>query len=663
MGYPMPQQKSRYQIFLENCAQDVFFYGFFLVFLSVLRVAFLAEFRGALLSTTTAADILGTLWYGLRISLKTVGAITLIPFVLGTLVQTVYRRWPARQIRLYWGLLCCVGFALLFQTRIAYYKEFQQAFSPFLFNTFHDDVRAIVQTAIDQYNAVARVGIALLIAAGNGALLWLGLKHAPKAAAPLLRVQKKGWVIAGIVVFILAFAPFARWGGSWGYRHSIYWKNAARMNQHLLNETIYDDVQALYRAHKLHTQLQQATRNLTAEDVRQAISRLTGQPYTEDSLLPFFTQTANGPQVAKPSHIFLIVAETYMQWPLLEKYDFLPVTNGLKSLIARPDSIYFSTFLPAANGTMFGLTSVLLGLPELNLYTANQPTAQEPYETALSVQLKKLGYKTRFFYGGFASWENVSLFMPAQDVDESHYYADFGSKGGVWGVHDKELFAGVEKFVTQQPSFNVILTGTNHPPYTVNMHTEPTLTSAEKLRELLPENTPDKEMMVERLQHFEYADKYLTQFVQTMLAKYPDSLFIITGDHADRYTLTPNPSLYERLSVPLVILGKGINKQLAQQPLYGAHMDIAATVLNLVTPQGETYYALGQDLLQPHRPGLHMSYFITDRILADLNSDGVELLPGQTEKPADPEIEHAKAQLKDVQTVAAWRILHGVWLQ
>ena len=91
-------------------------------------------------------------------------------------------------------------------------------------------------------------------------------------------------------------------------------------------------------------------------------------------------------------------------------------------------------------------------------------------------------------------------------------------------------------------------------------------------------------------------------------------------------------------------------------------MDIAATVLNLVTPVGSTYYALGQDILQQNRPGLHMNYFITDRILGDLNSDTVELLPGQTDKPATPEIEQAKAQLKDVQTVAAWRILHGTTL-
>ena len=121
----MPETKTRYQLFIENCCQDVFFYLFFLLLLSALRGAFLIEFKDALSATTTAKDILGTLWYGLRISLKTVGAITLVPFFLGTIAQTIYKRWPARQIRLYWGMVCCVGFALLFQTRIAYYKEFQ----------------------------------------------------------------------------------------------------------------------------------------------------------------------------------------------------------------------------------------------------------------------------------------------------------------------------------------------------------------------------------------------------------------------------------------------------------------------------------------------------------------------------------------------------------
>lgn len=656
----MKHTPKRTGIFIENFAQDAFFFCFFLLLLSVFRIAFIGVFHSSLLPSTTAADIGWTLWYGLRISLKTVGAITLIPFVLGTVIQTLWPRWPASKIRFYWGVFCCLVFALLFQSRIPYYKEFQNAFSPFIFNTFHDDVYAIVKTAIDQYNALARIGLGLLMAFVAGILFRAGLNITRRVTQPLTRVRQATWLVVAMCVFVIPFAVFIRRGGAWSFRTSIYWKNAARMDQHLLNEAILDDVQALYRANRIHKNLKKFTRNLSAKEVREAAERLTGAPYTQPSLLPLLARTAQGAKIEKPRHIFMIVAETYMQWPLLKKYDFLPVANGLKKLIARPDSVYVDRFLSASNGTMFGLTSVLLGMPELNLYTANRQTAQEPYETALSVQLKKLGYKTHFFYGGFDSWENVGLFAKNQQLDENFYYADFGAKGGVWGVHDKILFEGVAQKITDEPSFNLILTSTNHPPYTVDMKTEPTLTSAQQMRALLPAETPDPQALTERLQHFEYADKYLTQFVENMLAKYPDSLFIITGDHADRYTLTPNPSLYERLAVPLVIIGKGIGKELLAPNASGAHMDIVPTVMELISPKGTTYYALGQDVLKGGRPGLHAYAYITSDVLGDLNTGAQEVLPGSQGPLEEKQQAAIRQRLKDEQTVAAWRILHGV---
>lgn len=661
-GESMNRNKTRVAQFIENVAQDIFFFLFFLLFLSVLRGAFIIVFRHTLTPSTTAADIAWTLWYGLRISLKTVGAITLIPFLVGSVGQAIWPKWLAQKIRLYWGVFCCLGLSILFQTRIPYYKEFQNAFSPFIFNTFHDDVYAIVKTAIDQYHAVSCLIMGLAMAAVTGGIFAGGLKLTRRVAAPVAQLRHAKWIVVGICIAVIPFAVFVRRGGAWDFEHSIYWKNAARMDQHLLNEAILDDVQALYKASRIHKKFKKTTRNLSVQEVREAAERLTGKPYQAPSLLPLLTRVAPGALIQKPRHIFLIVAETYMQWPLLEQYNYLPVAKGLKKLMARPDSVHVPNFLSASNGTMFGLTSVLLGLPELNLHTANRPTAQKPYETSLSVQLKKLGYKTRFFYGGFDSWENVGLFMKNQQMDEDYYYADFGIKGGVWGIHDKEFFEGIENKMTDEPSFNLILTSTNHPPYTVDMSAEPTITPAPQMRALLPENASDPATMVERLQHFEYADKYLTQFVEDMLARYPDSLFIITGDHADRYTMTPNPSLYERLAVPMVMVGKGIRKQMMAENASGAHMDIVPTVMELIAPKGMTYYALGQSVLKGGIPGLHAYYFITDRVLGDLNSEQQELLPGAVQPLSAEEVSLLRQRLKDEQTIAAWLILHGVEL-
>lgn len=656
-------KKSRYTLFIENLSQDIILFVFLLILLTIYRIAFLALFKNSLSAATTWQDIGLTLWYGLRISLKTVGATILVPFVLGTVLQVIWPRWPAQKIRRVWGWIAVIGFAILFQTRIPYYKEFQNAFSPFVFNTFHDDVYAIVKTAIDQYNAVWHTVWGIIYGVLSGWLLSKAYKLAPHLARPALQTRHKKWVVIGFCILLVPLAVFLRKGGAFNYTHSIYWKNAARMSQHILNETILDDVQALYKASRIYKQFSKEAASLTAEEVRAALTRLTGKPYTADSLLPFLTRTAPGAVIKKPSHIFVIVGETYMMWPLLEKYKELPIAKGVRELAARPDGILLDHFLSASNGTMFGVTSVLLGMPEVNQLTANRPTAQEPYETALSVQLKKLGYKTQFFYGGFPSWENVGLFMQYQQMDHSYYYADFGGKGSVWGVPDKPFLAAIDQYISEEPSFNFILTSTNHPPYVVDMNAEPDITPAAQIAELVPSSSADKKLMVERLQHFEYADKYLTDFVKRMQAKYPDSLFIITGDHADRWTMDANPSLYERLAVPLLIVGKGIKKSMRNQKATGAHLDILPTLMELILPKGATYYALGENVLNKQIAGLHAYHYITANVLGDLANNKVEQLPDSTYTPNDEETEQLRARLKDIQTVATWRILHGVELK
>ena len=49
-----------------------------------------------------------------------------------------------------------------------------------------------------------------------------------------------------VIVFSLIFVVF-RFGGALSYTNSINWESAARLNSNLLNETILDDAQALYR--------------------------------------------------------------------------------------------------------------------------------------------------------------------------------------------------------------------------------------------------------------------------------------------------------------------------------------------------------------------------------------------------------------------------------
>ena len=147
------KKKDRYSVFLENFSQDLLLFVFFLFLLSAYRGAFIWLFAGELMQGTPFSDILLAMWHGFRISLKTSAALLIPGFAFGTLAALAMPSWPAKKIRLCWAAFAILVLSFLFQTRIPYYKEFHNAFDPFIFNTAHDDMLAIADTAIKTYGA------------------------------------------------------------------------------------------------------------------------------------------------------------------------------------------------------------------------------------------------------------------------------------------------------------------------------------------------------------------------------------------------------------------------------------------------------------------------------------------------------------------------------
>ena len=356
---------KRFGFFVQDIISDLKLFVFLLAVLFLYRALFIYFFRAELAGAASCGDVWLALWYGLRLSLKTAAAFIIPAFVLGTLLRQVLPKWPSLKIKFYIGALEIFILSLLFQTRLPYYKEFHNAFDPFIFNTFNDDVLAIADSAIKQYNAPLRILMGLLSAA---ALTWLWKKWLSARLLPKNfpdGVKHKALIVWTIIIFIPVFAVYMRYGGSFNYNGSIYWKNSARMSSHLLNEAILDDVQALYKASRIHRNLRKIQNaDYSPEEIRQTLSDLAGANYQSSSLLPFLEKTARG-AAEKPEHIFLIIGETYMLWPMLEEYSYLGAAEGMKALASSEKGAMLKHFLPAANGTMFGLASTGLHLFQL----------------------------------------------------------------------------------------------------------------------------------------------------------------------------------------------------------------------------------------------------------------------------------------------------------
>ena len=151
----------------------------------------------------------------------------LIGFVLASLPKIIVKVWPANKIRLIWHGIALVFFSICFMARIPYYKIFNAAFNMMLINGVHDDVKAIIVTAIEEYQLLWRLPVAI----GIGIVLAVIFVKLQKGTPILKYTQCKHRyiVLATTIVFTAAFWVFVRYGGAFNYANSISLDSAARL--------------------------------------------------------------------------------------------------------------------------------------------------------------------------------------------------------------------------------------------------------------------------------------------------------------------------------------------------------------------------------------------------------------------------------------------------
>jgi phosphoglycerol transferase MdoB-like AlkP superfamily enzyme len=283
-------------------------------------------------------------------------------------------------------------------------------------------------------------------------------------------------------------------------------------------------------------------------------------------------------------------------------------------------AIYFKYFLPSANGTMETLNTIITGLPDAGMHINYQKSAYAAYPMAIAVQFKKLGFKTQFFYGGYLSWQRLGDFAKAQGFDEVYggAHMKLGQQTNEWGVDDKVLFDFITANVKQvdQPTFNVIMTTSNHPPFSINL-------AAENFpQEVVTKHT---RKYAHELGHIWYSDKTIGAFIEKIITIDNGALFAITGDHYGRRHVAPQPSLFDLNAVPLIIYSANIKSGFTGTDIAGSHLDLAPTLIEMVAPQGFVYYSLGDSLLNKRafNLGLGKNRIITKDFIATTDSEAI----------------------------------------
>jgi phosphoglycerol transferase MdoB-like AlkP superfamily enzyme len=643
----------------RNLLQDFKLSLFILGVICLFRIGFILDLHTYMSEMTTTNDIIMALYYGIRISLKSAGMMGMSSCILCVLLYLL-TKGKYKNFRLAVGYIYISLLSILFFARIPYYEQFHMGFNQLLFNTFQDDVYALLNTLIQQYHLPLRLLLAGITAVVLSKLLkvWLskGIIQLPRYSRWYQNIAIRAAVLT-VLYFIIVFIRF---GGSMTYAQNIDWENSGVTKDQFLNEAILDDVQALYRAYELHERLTSSTGvEIDSNRMYEYGTALAGHRLDSNNLDDYLKKTTQGSPVAKPKHIFLIVGESYANWPLLPEYSNLNIANGVRNIIRQDDSAYVPTFLPNGMSTISGVLGIVTGFADVNLYLNYLPEAyQEPFPTALAPQMRQLGYQTRFWYGGPSSWERIKDFTLAQGFENFYGSGDFDNPtGNVWGGDDKYLFNAVLANLQQdQPSFNVILTVSNHAPYTVDLQAEGF--DQDSVVAGLPDNLKNDQDLIKKLGHFWYADKVMTQFIAQVRRQYPDSLFMIVGDHADRLNVEKNPDLYRRYGIPLVVYGQGITKNIFPKAAAGSHINITPTLIELVAPKGFEYYSLGGSLTRGNPFGMNYGFWVTHDYIGKADSDFTEAITGDpaVTKPSSDKLEQ---DINGLRSISWWRIKHG----
>jgi phosphoglycerol transferase MdoB-like AlkP superfamily enzyme len=654
--------------FTGQFRRDCKLWLFLMLILSCFRLFFIVYFRDKLDGATAWTEALKAVVNGLRYDGVVATYIMLVSLILTVLCGFTDLRKISDRVRWLTGSSFVVLSTAIWIITLAYFREYNDHFNHFIFNLYYDDTKAILSTIWAGYHVIPNV---LAISVLSFVLLKASRRFMNSSilTEPLLfrRPFPVALRITTCMVVTLLIATAAR--GSYTHR-TVKLEDAAVTSDGFLNKAVLNPYSALMYAYRTHRKLGYVMgagleMYLPDHNVRGAAQEVFNDRRVLDNLDEYLRRTAAGPGRTRPRHIFLVVMESYDAWPLMKKYSALGLTPELSSL-AR-NGIPVDKFLPSSDGTATSLSALISGLPDANVVTNYQQSSQTPYPSSIAASFKRLGYRTRFFYGGYLSWQKIGEFAQGQGFDDVYGAAHVGSwaSHNEWGVEDEALFdftVGTVEQAAGLPSLNVILTTSYHPPYELDVYGK-----GFPLREVPADlaHEFDGSVTLRMLGHLWYSDRCIGDFVRKAEKKFDKTLFAFTGDHFGRKFINSHPGPFEASAVPFILYGRQVLRGLSvpADPV-GSHIDVAPTLIELSAPAGFSYYAVGRNIFgrEPNRFGLSRGKVMSRDFIFDVYGGTFAPLPGRALPKSLPDPKELKLLHDRTNGIAWWRIMRGAAL-
>lgn len=278
--------------------------------------------------------------------------------------------------------------------------------------------------------------------------------------------------------------------------------------------------------------------------------------------------------VPRPN-ILLIMLESFTANVIAPLGGMKDVTPSLNSLAG--DGILFTNFYASGDRTDKGIVSVLSGYPAQPTFSVIQDAAKTQVLPKLSMDLKKLGYTTSFYYGGNVDFANMRSYLISGGFEnlvtmDSFPKSTYNSK---WGSHDAVVFNKLFNDLNnaREPFFKLFLTLSSHEPFEVpTSHFKGNMESVRYLNSVM------------------YTDSCIGDFI-AKAKKQPwwgNTWIILVADHGSRHP--NNLAVYEpgKFFIPMLWTGGAVRGGFSFDKT-ASQADIPATVLNQLNCNFDAY--------------------------------------------------------------------------
>ena len=357
----------------------------------------------------------------------------------------------------------------------------------------------------------------------------------------------------------------------------------------------------------------------------------------------------------------VIILEESLGARFVERLGGEALTPNLNKL--ADDGWWFTRMYATGMRPVRGIEAVVTGfLPTPGRSVVKLSNSQSNFFTLASL-LRNYGYRSQFYYGGNAHFDNMKGFFLGNGFHRVVEEKDFVDPGyvGSWGASDEDVRVRIDADLRQnsaQPQLMVMLSTSHHSPFDFPVeggdnYSEPVKTRINAVR---------------------YADQALGRFFgRARQAEYwANTIFLVVADHdlkVAEFIVKPDPEHLERniryfpveeFHIPALILGGGVEPRRIDN--LASQIDLPPTLLGLAGIDAETPM-LGTDFTRAGKDHVGRAIMQFNTYQAYLDGESLVVL-----RPGLPPLmgryvdgEFSQSSNDDLQDLAVSALAHARW--